>query len=75
MQFRTVIARGDPGVPNWLDTGGYAEGVIQAAGMSAIQRRSPLRSVLPADTPQVSPADRERQLRERRLGAQMRHKW
>jgi hypothetical protein len=83
-KFRAVIARRDPGVPNWLDTGGYDEGVIQGrwntcdsapVPTARLVKLADLRSVLPADTPQVSPAERERILRDRRLGAQMRRKW
>ena len=37
--------------------------------------REDLRSALPADTPVVSPEERDRQLRDRLLGAQMRRKW
>lgn len=83
-KFRAVIARRDPGVPNWLDTGGYGEGVIQGrwntcdsapVPTARLVKLAELRSVLPADTPQVSSEQRERQLRDRRLGAQMRRKW
>ncbi len=83
-KFRAVISRRDPGVPNWLDTGGYAEGVIQGrwntcdsapVPTARLVKLADLRSVLPADTPQVSAEERDRQLRDRRLGAQMRRKW
>lgn len=83
-KFRAVIASRDPGVPNWLDTGGYGEGVIQGrwntcssapVPSARLVKLADLRSVLPADTPQLSAAERDRQLRDRRLGAQMRRKW
>ena len=83
-KFRAVIARRDPGVPNWLDTGGYGEGVIQGrwnvcdsapVPTAKVVKLSALRSILPADTPAVSAEERDRHLRDRRLGAQMRRKW
>ncbi len=83
-KFRMVIARRDPGVPNWLDTAGYGEGVIQGRWNTCSSAPVPtaklikladLRSTLPADTPTVSPEERDRQLRDRLLGAQMRRKW
>ena len=83
-KFRAVIARRDPGVPNWLDTGDYGEGVIQGrwnvcdsapVPTARLVRLSELRRNLPGDTPTVTPAQRDTQLRERRLGAQMRRKW
>jgi hypothetical protein len=66
-RFRCVIAHRDPGVPNWLDTAGYPEGMIQYRWVwskdnpTASLRRvrfDELRSALPADTPSVSPDER-----------------
>ncbi len=83
-KFRAVIAKSDPGVANWLDTGGYNEGVIQGrwnvcdsapVPTARVVKLSALRGTLPADTPMVTAAERDRQLRDRRLGAQMRRKW
>ena len=83
-KFRMVIAKRDPGVPNWLDTTGYNEGVIQGrwntcssapVPTARLVKLADLRSALPADTPVVSPEERDRQLRDRLLGAQMRRKW
>ena len=83
-KFRAVIARHDPGVPNWLDTGGYAEGVIQGrwnvcdtapVPSARLVKLADLRRVLPKDTQAVTLAQRDAALRERRLGAQMRRKW
>lgn len=39
-RFRAVIARDDPGVPNWLDPAGYREGGITGAGTTATAARS-----------------------------------
>ncbi len=83
-RFRAVLSLRDPGVPNWLDTGGYLRGVIQnrwnqasSAPCPSIERikLADVRAHLPKDTPVVSPAERDRALRARRRGAQMRRKW
>jgi hypothetical protein len=83
-RFRGVVAVKDPGVPNWLDTGGYLHGAIQGRWNQASSAPRPtltrvpwkeVRQHLPADTPVVTPEERDRALRERRLGAQMRRKW
>ena len=83
-KLRLVIARHDPGVPNWLDTAGYNEGVIQGrwntcdsapVPTARVVKLADLRASLPADTPLVSPGQRDRTLRDRHLGAQLRRKW
>ena len=82
--FRAVVAPRDPGVPNWLDTGGCLHGAIQGRWNQASSAPHPtltrvaledVRNHLPADTPVVTLEEREKVLRERRLGAQMRRKW
>ena len=79
-KFRGVIAHRDPGVPNWLDPGFNTEGTITARFLHAdaapepVFRRLPfeaLRGVLPADTPELAPAERS-QLLERRRHAVLR---
>jgi hypothetical protein len=83
-RFRAVIAARDPGVPNWLDTNQERWGIIQmrwnrcSEAPTPTVRKVPLKDVrqfLPADTAVVSPAERERQLRERREAAQLRQLW
>jgi hypothetical protein len=83
-KFRGVIALKDPGVRNWLDTGGYHYGVIQGRWDKCDSEPMPtvtkvklrdVRKFLPADTPAVSASEREASLRERRMGAQFRRKW
>jgi hypothetical protein len=83
-RFRAVVAFRDPGIPNWLDTGGHLQGVIQGRWNQASSAPHPsltrvpvaeVREHLPRDTPVVTPEERERVLRERRRGAQMRRKW
>jgi hypothetical protein len=82
--FRGVLAARDPGVPNWLDTGGRLRGAMQGRWNHASSAPHPrvtkvplaaVRDHLPADTPEVTPAQRDAALRLRRQGAQMRRKW
>ncbi len=82
--FRAVISRLDPGVPNWLDKADYPWGIIQMRWNLASDYPDPtmkkvpfaeLRQHLPADTPTVSPQQRQAQLRERRESAQLRRIW
>lgn len=83
-KFRGVIALNDLGVPNWLDSGGYREGMIIGRWLDADRQPLPvlkrvklaeLRDHLPKDTPVVSVQDRQAQLRLRTLGAQLRRRW
>jgi hypothetical protein len=83
-KFRAVISVRDPGVPNWLDTGGYRYGIIQgrwnkcsSAPMPTIKKvkLADLRKYLPSDTPIVTAQTRDANLRERRMGAQFRRRW
>lgn len=83
-KFRAVIAAKDPGVPNWLDTGGEAWGIIQMRWNRCSEAPDPVvtkvalkdvRKSLPADTPVVTPAQRKEQLRARREAAQLRQLW
>ena len=62
-KVRVVIAHRDPGVPNWLDTGGHLEGLIQYRYIWANDNPQPtirtlklgeVRAALPADTPLVT---------------------
>jgi hypothetical protein len=83
-KFRAVISRFDPGVPNWLDKADFPWGIVQMRINLASDypdptvKKVPLAEVrrhLPADTPVVSPAERQEQLRIRRQGAQLRRIW
>ena len=83
-KFRAVISRLDPGVPNWLDKADYPWGIIQMRWNLASEypdptiKKVPLADVrrhLPEDTPVVTPAERQEQLRTRREGAQLRQIW
>jgi hypothetical protein len=83
-RFRAVIALEDPGVPNWLDPGGWSEGAIMlrwteaSSGPEPSLRQVPLdglRAQLPADTSTISAEERDRRLRQRRTGVQLRRRW
>lgn len=82
--FRAVISAKDPGVPNWLDTAGYPRGAVQGRWLDCDESPLPsmrkvalseVRGLLPPDTPHISPDERDRLLRDRRHGAQMRTIW
>lgn len=81
---RVVISANDPGVPNWLDTGGYLRGGIQVRWNNCSSAPNPvatkvkladLRRHIPSDTPDISAETRDTILRDRRLAAQMRRRW
>jgi len=82
--LRIVVSARDPGVPNWLDTAGYPSGVIQGRWAECDSQPIPsvqkvmvaqVRQSLPADTPQVSPQQREQIVRERRAALQHKPLW
>jgi hypothetical protein len=82
--LRAVISKRDPGVPNWLDKADFPWGIIQMRFYHATDfpeatvTRVPVSEVrkhLPADTPVVTPREREERLRARREGAQLRRVW
>lgn len=72
--FRCVLSHQDPGVPNWLDTGGSRRGFLccrwiaddVAMPTAQVVPVGEVRSLLPAGHPVFSDADRRVQLRERR---------
>lgn len=66
-RFRVVVAHEDPGVPNWLDTGGRRAGLLtyrwfwpnaDPEPTTRVVPLAALRSALPGDTPAVTPAER-----------------
>ncbi|GLR68421.1 hypothetical protein GCM10010909_31020 [Acidocella aquatica] len=82
--FRAVIALEDPGVPNWLDPGGWSEGSVMLRWTEASSGPAPvltpvpladLRAALPPQTPVVTPEERQVALRQRRRGVQLRRRW
>lgn len=83
-KFRAVISLEDPGIPNWLDSAGYTWGTLIGRWYDCSSRPIPtlkrvpfgeVRGHLPADTPRVSPEERDAVLRARVRGAQLRRKW
>lgn len=83
-RFRAVVSPDDPGIPNWLDTGGRTRGTVlgrwnQAASTplptATVVKATDLRDHLPADTPTVTPAEREESLRARMRAMQLRRRW
>ena len=83
-KFRAVVSLEDPGVPNWLDPGGFKQGTIygrwydcDSNPMATIKRvkLAELREHLPADTPIVMPAERAELLARRVRAAQRRRRW
>jgi Protein of unknown function (DUF1214) len=74
-----VIAHEDPGVPNWLDTGGYDTGHMYGRWNNASSHPLPmvrklklaeLRAALPTDTTRVTPQERADEIAWRRRAAQ-----
>lgn len=83
-KFRAVVSAADPGVPNWLDTGGYKQGSLFGRWLQCDGQPTPsvtkvklaeVRKYLPADTPTITAEQRDASLRLRRNGAQMRRRW
>jgi hypothetical protein len=82
--LRVVVSAQDPGVPNWIDTAGYHEGLIQgrwfgcdAAPVPTARKLglSEIKKAVPADTPVVTPTQRDHLIRERRSALQQRRMW
>lgn len=82
--LRVVVSAKDPGVPNWLDTSGYPEGAVQGRWTDCDGQPVPsakvvpvakVREALPADTPKVTPQQRQQQIRDRRAAGQQRPLW
>lgn len=76
-RFRAVIAHADPGVPNWLDTGGSRRGFLHYRWLRPIDDRLPtpvgkvvklsdVRKLMPHEHPRVSLEERRAHLSARR---------
>jgi hypothetical protein len=83
-KFRAVLSLEDPGVPNWLDTGGHVRGMLVGRWHGAdsypvpTMKKVPLKDVrkhLPKETPKVTAEERDKTLRERNIGMQLRRRW
>jgi len=81
--FRAVISQRDPGVPNWLDPQGHAQGTLFGRYLRTRDMPEPvLRAVpfeellhcLPEATPRVSSRERSAALRGRFLAALSRNR-
>lgn len=81
---RFVIAARDPGVPNWLDTVGCPTGQFQGRWYRSEGAVLPtarkvrfdaVRRELPPETGTVTPQERDRIIRERRMALQQRRLW
>jgi hypothetical protein len=82
--LRVVVSARDPGVPNWIDTAGYPQGLVQGRWFGCGEAPVPsarklaigeVRGAIPTSTPVVTPGQREQQIRERRSALQQRPLW
>jgi hypothetical protein len=82
--LRLVVSARDPGAPNWLDTAGWPQGLIQGRWTACDAQPVPsvrkvaladVRKLLPPDTPTVTPEQRQQLIRERRMLLQERPLW
>jgi len=82
--FRAVLAHRDPGVANWLDTGGNTYGMMigrwyrcSSLPLPTIRkvRFAELDQHLTPASPRASTAERAKALQQRRIGSQLRRKW
>lgn len=83
-KFRAVLSHRDPGIANWLDTGGNLYGMMIGRWYRCSDHPTPsvtkvkyadLQSALPDHAVRISPEDRAEALRKRRIGSQLRRKW
>ena len=82
-RIRYVISQRDPGVQNWLDTAGWSEGSLCArwtycseypTGISSrLIKFDELDRHLPADTPRITPAQREQTIAARQAAISRRY--
>jgi hypothetical protein len=83
-KFRAVLSHQDPGIHNWLDTGGNIYGMLigrwyrcssQPTPLVTKVRFADLASLLPQGVAMATQDQRDAMLRERRIGAQLRRRW
>jgi hypothetical protein len=81
--LRAVVSHDDPGIRNWMDTTGYARGVVQCRWIGSVDPPSITTRVVALDAlvdelphaARVTAEQRERDLDARRVGAQLRSLW
>jgi hypothetical protein len=81
--YRIVVAAHDPGLANWLDTGGLHRVQIRFRWYGAdapkfstsVVSRAELDRQLPADTARVDGTERQAALTQRAIGLQWRRRW
>jgi len=78
---RVVVSHADPGVPNWLDTGGHTVGMINQRWFEVAEKPTPatrlvklsrLLDALPRTSARIDEAGRREQLRRRKAGVDRR---
>jgi len=83
-KLRIVVSARDPGVRNWLDTAGYAKGIIQGRWTGCDSQPIPtvqkvkvqdVLKALPKGVATVTPEERQQILRERRRALLERSYW
>jgi hypothetical protein len=83
-KFRAVLSHQDPGIHNWLDTGGNLYGMLIGRWYRCSSQPTPLvtkvtfadlGSHLPRGVVTSNQDQRAAMLRERRIGAQLRRRW
>ena len=82
-KFRAVLSAKDPGVPNWFDNSGFAKGMLYGRWTRCSSAPEPtatkvkideVKQHMPADTPSVSPEQRDRELRAYKRAFQLRRR-
>lgn len=83
-RMRAVLSHRDPGIANWLDTGGHLYGMMIGRWYRCSSQPVPkvtkvkfaeLDRHLPADVVRIDADGRAEALRRRRIGSQLRRKW
>ena len=74
-RFRLALATGDPGIANWLDTGGHHQGLMtfrwfwpesDPTPTTKVVKLSEVAGLMPEDSPRPDAEAREREIRERK---------
>lgn len=83
-RFRAVLSHSDPGVFNWLDTGGSGYGMLIGRWYRCSSHPTPqitrlklaeVEARLGSGSPRATAEERDAQMRQRLIGNQMRRKW